>query len=36
LADPFGRGSLHWIGQIHGSHVIGRANGSTMVVMFVG
>jgi hypothetical protein len=35
-ADPFGRGYLRWIGQIHGSHAVGGANGSTMVVMFVG
>jgi hypothetical protein len=35
MANPFGRGYLHQIGQIHQSHAIGGANGSTMVVMFV-
>jgi hypothetical protein len=35
LANPFGRGYLHQIGQIHQSHATGGANGSTMVVMFV-
>jgi hypothetical protein len=35
LADPFGRGSLHWIEQIYQSHAIGMANGSAMVVMIV-
>ncbi len=32
--DPFGRGYLRRIGRIHQSHAVGRANGSTMVVMF--
>jgi hypothetical protein len=35
LANPFGRGYLCWIGQIHQSHAIGGANSSAMVVMFV-
>jgi hypothetical protein len=35
-ADPFGRGYLRHIRQIHGSHALGGANGSTMVMMFVG
>ncbi len=35
LANPFGRGYLHWIGRIHQSNAIGGANGSAVVVMFV-
>ncbi len=35
LANPFGSGYLHWIGQIHQSHTIGGANSSAMAVMFV-
>ena len=35
LLDPFGRGYLGRIGQIHWSHAIEGANGSAMVVMFV-
>ena len=34
-ANPFRRGYLRRIGQIHQSHNIGGANGSAMVVMFV-
>jgi hypothetical protein len=35
LTNPFQRGYLHWIRQIHQSHTKEGANGSTMVVMFV-
>jgi len=35
-ANPFGRGYQRWIGRIQSYHAIGRANGTTMVVMFVG
>ncbi len=33
--NPFGRGYLRWIRRVHSSHVIGGANSTTMVVMFV-
>ena len=36
LPNSFGRGSLRWIRQINISHSVGAANGSIMVVMFVG
>ena len=34
--DPFGRGYPCLIGSIHRYHTVGGANGTTMVVMFVG
>jgi hypothetical protein len=34
--NPFGIGSARPIGRIHRSHAVGGANGTTMVVMFVG
>ncbi len=36
LPDPFGRGYPRPIGCIHRYHAVGGANGTTMVVMFVG
>jgi hypothetical protein len=33
LVNPFGKGYLHWIGQIHQSHAVGGANGFAMVVI---
>ena len=35
-ANPFGRGQLRRIGRIQSYHAVGGANGTTMVVMFVG
>jgi hypothetical protein len=35
LPNPFQRGYHRQIGRIHRSHVVGGANGSAMVVMFV-
>jgi hypothetical protein len=34
--NPFGRGYPRPIGRRHRYHAIGAANGTTMVVMFVG
>jgi hypothetical protein len=34
--NPFGRGYTRPIGRIHRYYAIGGANGTTMVVMFVG
>ena len=36
LTRPFGRGYPNLIGCIHRYHTVGGANGTTMVVMFVG
>jgi len=36
LPNPFRRGCPHPIERIHSYHVVGGANGTTMVVMFVG
>ena len=36
LPDHSGRGYLRPIGRIQSYHVVGGANGTTMVVMFVG
>jgi hypothetical protein len=35
-ANPFRRGHLRRIGRIQRYHAVGGANGTTMVVMFVG
>jgi hypothetical protein len=35
LPNLFQRGCQHQIGRIHRSHVVGGANGSAMVVIFV-
>jgi len=35
-ANPFGRGYPNRIGRIQSYHTVGGANGTTMVVMFVG
>jgi len=35
-ANPFGRGYPRRIGRIQRYHAVGWANGTTMVVMFVG
>ncbi len=36
LANPFGRGYPRRIGQIHRYYAVVGANGTTMVMMFVG
>ena len=36
LPNPFGRGCPRPIGRIQRYHAVGGANGTTMVVMFVG
>jgi hypothetical protein len=36
LPNPFQIGHLRWIGRIQRYHAVGGANGTTMVVMFVG
>jgi len=36
MANPFGRGYPRRIGYIQRYHTVGGANGTTMVVMFVG
>jgi hypothetical protein len=36
MPDPFGIGYPRPIGSIHSYHAVGGANGTTMVVMFVG